>query len=125
MSEITALLCCGNISESKAAERTLSVLAAISLARTNRLRSSAYAKGERFLALPASYAAGRGTTTLRTCVRRLGAATTRTACSTARGSALCANSLTAQVQAACFGDMPMLSTSSFELFINEHVKITL
>ncbi|MCL1834000.1 MAG: RNA-directed DNA polymerase, partial [Leptospirales bacterium] len=51
MSEITALLCRGDITESQAAERTLSVFAAISLARTNRLKNLICAKGERFLAL--------------------------------------------------------------------------
>ena len=51
MSEITDLLCKGSISEAKAAERTLSAIAAISLARTNRLRNKVCAKGEQLAAL--------------------------------------------------------------------------
>ena len=51
MSEITAQLYKGNISEAKAAERTLSVFAAISLARTNRLRNKVCKKGEQLAAL--------------------------------------------------------------------------
>ncbi|MDR1857884.1 MAG: reverse transcriptase/maturase family protein [Treponema sp.] len=50
MSEITASLGQGRISEEKAAERARSVLAAVSLARTNRLRKLLCEKGERFLA---------------------------------------------------------------------------
>jgi len=50
ISEITASLSQNMISEEKAAERARSVLAAISLARTNRLRKILCEKGERFLA---------------------------------------------------------------------------
>jgi len=50
ISEITASLSQNRISEEKAAERARSVLAAISLARTNRLRKILCKKGERFLA---------------------------------------------------------------------------
>jgi len=39
MAGITAGLCCGDLSEEKAAERALSVFAAIKIARTNRLRA--------------------------------------------------------------------------------------
>jgi hypothetical protein len=53
MSEITASLCHGSITEAKAAERVRSVFAAIALARTNRLRSLVCAKGERLPALTA------------------------------------------------------------------------
>jgi len=51
MSEITTQLYNGSISEAKAAERTLSVFSAISLARTNRLRNKVCAKGEQLAAL--------------------------------------------------------------------------
>jgi hypothetical protein len=47
ISEITASLYSGIITEEKAAERTRSVCAAINLARTNRLRRKAFGKGER------------------------------------------------------------------------------
>jgi hypothetical protein len=47
MSEITALLYQGGITEEKAAERVRSVFAAISLARTNRFRKMLCEKGER------------------------------------------------------------------------------
>ena len=50
MSEITVSLYKGTIGEEKAAERARSVFAAISLARTKRLRKSLCEKGERLLA---------------------------------------------------------------------------
>ena len=53
MAEITTLLQQGSITESKAAERVLSVLAAIALARTNRFRKILCEKGERLLAATA------------------------------------------------------------------------
>ena len=53
MNEITVSLCCGSISEEKAAERVRSVFAAIGLARTNSFRKLVCEKGERFPALTA------------------------------------------------------------------------
>jgi len=50
LTEITALLFHGSITEEKAAERARSVFAAIALARTNRLRKSLCEKGGRYLA---------------------------------------------------------------------------
>jgi hypothetical protein len=50
MTEITASLAQNRISEEKAAERARSVLAVVSLARTNRLRKTLCEKGERLLA---------------------------------------------------------------------------
>jgi len=49
MTEITALLRQGSINQEKAAERARSVFAAISLARTSRLRKKVCEKGERLL----------------------------------------------------------------------------
>ncbi|MDR2941214.1 MAG: reverse transcriptase/maturase family protein [Treponema sp.] len=51
MSEISALLLRGDITEEKAAERIRSVIAAISLARTNCFRKKLCEKGERLLGL--------------------------------------------------------------------------
>ena len=51
MTEITALLYCGSITEAKAAERVRSVFAAIALARTNRFRKMICEKGERLPAI--------------------------------------------------------------------------
>jgi hypothetical protein len=50
MAEIDAMLGKGEISEGKAAERATSVFAAVTIARTNRLRRSLVYKGERLLA---------------------------------------------------------------------------
>jgi len=50
MTEISAALYTGNITEEKAAEQARSVFAAISLARTNRFRKILCEKGERLLA---------------------------------------------------------------------------
>jgi len=77
MSEITASLYQGAIGEAKAAERVMSVFAAISLARTNRFRNLVCAKGERLTAPTACFAAGRRTTTGRTCVQPIGTTTIR------------------------------------------------
>jgi len=51
MSEISASLYTGVITEEKAAERVRSVFAAINLARTNRFRRILCEKGERTLGL--------------------------------------------------------------------------
>jgi len=90
MTEITASLCYGSITEEKAAERTRSVFAAISLARTNRFREKICEKGERLLAPTACFAAGLGTTTGRTSVRPIGTTTTRTTGTTTLASGWCA-----------------------------------
>jgi hypothetical protein len=50
MAEIDAMLGKGEITGEKAAERATSVFAAVSIARTNRLRRSLVYKGERLLA---------------------------------------------------------------------------